>query len=110
MDLKEQYLYNALDRFKEMIRDGQCSKQDISYFCGISKYELNRRGIGVDKHQWLTKEESCELLGISSSTFDRIVRRQILPRGKKIPKERALVWNCEQVEQLRKRILLKSSC
>lgn len=32
----EKYLCSALDRFKEMINNGECSKTDISYFCKMS--------------------------------------------------------------------------
>lgn len=49
MDLKEQFLCSALDRFKEMITNGDCSKADIAYFSNLSKYELDRRGATVDK-------------------------------------------------------------
>lgn len=45
----EKYLCSALDRFKEMISNGECSKTDISYFCKLSQYELDRRGVSVDK-------------------------------------------------------------
>ena len=37
MDLREQFLCSALDRFKEMITNGDCSKADIAYFCNLSK-------------------------------------------------------------------------
>ena len=107
--LKEQFLCNALDRFKEMIMGGECSKQDISYFADLSKYELDRRGVHNEQKQWIDKEEASKLLGISTSTFDRIVRKGGLPRGKKLAGYKSLVWKIEQVEQLNKMMLLKAS-
>lgn len=104
--LKEQYLCSALDRFKEMISNNECSKTDISYFYDLSKYELERRGASVDKKQWVTKEEACKILEVSSSTFDRIVRKERLPRGKKVIRQKALVWKSDIVEQLKEKKLL----
>lgn len=49
LKLKELYLCNALDKFKEMITHNECSKSDITYFYNLSKYELTRRGTKVDK-------------------------------------------------------------
>lgn len=107
MKLKEEFLCNALDRFKQMIVQGECSKADINYFCDFSKHELDRRGASVDKNAWLNKEEASELLGVSTSTFDRMVLKGILPRGKKVVGQNKLVWKCEQIEQLNKMRLLK---
>lgn len=107
MKLKEMYLCSALDRFKEMISNDECSKADIDYFCGLSKYELERRGASVDKKHWLTKEESCRELGLSSSTFDRMVRKGTLSRGKKVYGKKSLLWKREQIEQLKEKMLVK---
>lgn len=108
MKINEQFLCRALDRFKEMITNGECSQTDISYFCNLSKYELGRRGASVDRKQWLTKGESAEALGISTSTFDRIVQRGVLPRGKKTARQKNLLWKREEVEELKKQMLLKA--
>ena len=109
MKFKVQYLCSALDRFKEMILNGIYSKQDISFFADMFKYELDRHNIEADKKQWITKEEASEILGISTSTFDRIVLKGYLPRGKKVVKQKTLLWNLEQIEQYKKTMLLKAN-
>lgn len=109
MKLKEEFLCNALDRFKQMILGGECSKQDILHYVDESKYILDRYGTGVGKKPWLTKEEASNMLGISTSTFDRIVLRGGLPRGKKIIRQKNLVWKSEQVEQFKCMMLLRQS-
>ena len=73
LKLKELYLCNALDKFKEMITHNECSKSDIAYFYNLSKYELTRRGTKIDKKEWFTKIEASQELSISTSTFDRLV-------------------------------------
>lgn len=103
----EKYLCSALDRFKEMISNGECSKTDISYFCKLSQYELDRRGVSVDKKGWLTKKEVSKALRISTSTLDRFVRKGILQKGKKVIHQKELLWKSEEVEQLKYRMLLK---
>ena len=108
MTNKEQFLFSALDLFKDMIKNGECSKQDINYFCDFSKRELDNRGASVGKKQWLTKEEASEILGVSTSTFDRYVLKGGLPRGKKILGQKNLVWKREQVEQCKILMLLKA--
>lgn len=108
MTNKEQFLFSALDLFKDMIKNGECSKQDINYFCDFSKRELDNRGASVGKKQWLTKEEASEILGVSTSTFDRYVLKGGLPRGKKILGQKNLVWKREQVEQCKMLMLLKA--
>ena len=108
MTNKEQFLFSALDLFKDMIKNGECSKQDINYFCDFSKRELDNRGASVSKKQWLTKEEASEILGVSTSTFDRYVLKGGLPRGKKILGQKNLVWKREQVEQCKMLMLLKA--
>lgn len=109
MTLKEQFLYNAMDVFKQLIVNGECSKQDINYFCDFSKRELDNRGASVGEKKWITKEEASEILGVSTSTFDRYVLKGGLPRGKKLMGHKALVWKREQVEQLKMLMLLKAN-
>lgn len=103
----EKYLCSALDRFKEMINNGECSKTDIFYFCKMSQYELDRRGVSVDKKRWLTKKEVSKELCISTSTLDRFVRKGILKKGRKVIHHKELLWQCEEVEQLKRSMLLK---
>ena len=109
MTQKENFLYSALEIFKDMIKNGECSNQDINYFYNFSKRELDNRGASVGKKQWLTKEEASEILGVSTSTFDRIVLKGGLPRGRKIQGKKSLVWKREQVEQLKTLMLLKGN-
>lgn len=109
MGLKEKFLCGALEVFKGMIENGECSKQDINYFCDFSKRELDNRGASVGKKQWVTKEEASDILCVSTSTFDRIVLKGGLPRGKKIAGKKCLVWKREQVEQCKMLMLLKSN-
>ncbi len=106
MDLREQFLCSALDRFKEMIANGDCSKADITYFSNLSKYELDRRGASVDKKGWLTKVEASQELGVSTSTFDRMILKGVLSRGKKVVHQKSLVWKCDEIEQLKRMMLL----
>lgn len=108
MTQKESFLCSALDLFKEAIKNGECSKQDIAHFADMSKYEMDRRGMSIGKKTWLTKEEASEILGISTSTFDRNVLKGGLPRGKKIVGQKSLVWRREQVEQCKVLMLLKA--
>lgn len=109
MTQKENFLYDALDIFKDMIKNGECSKQDISHFVDMSKYELDRRGASVGKKSWLSKIDASNVLGVSTSTFDRIVLNGGMPRGRKVVGQRNLVWRREQVEQLKNIMLLKGT-
>jgi len=109
MDIKEKYLFNALGRFKEMVANGECSKQDIAYWCGVSGYELDRRGASAGESGWVTKSEASKMMNVSTSTFDRIVLSGGLPRGKKVYREKALRWKREDVEQCKRMMMLKSS-
>lgn len=77
MEHKAKFLYDALEVFKDMVQKGECSKQDISYWCSVSGYELERRGASVGQQRWLTKEESSKMLNVSTSTFDRIVLAEL---------------------------------
>ena len=106
-DVKKEYLCNALDRFKEMVENDECSKIDIAYFCNFSKRELELREVKADKKQWLTKEEASRELGVSTSTFDRNVLNGRLPRGKKRTGQKTLLWKRKQIEQLKEMILLR---
>lgn len=108
MTNKENYLCKALDAFKELVKSGECSKQDVSYFCEFSKRELDNRGASVDEKKWITKDEASRMLGISTSTFDRYVAKGGLPKGKKVVGRKSLVWKREQVEQLKVLMLLKA--
>ena len=108
MTNKESYLYSALDVFKELIKNGECSKQDINYYCDFSKRELDNRGASVGEKIWVTKIEASKMLCVSTSTFDRIVKQGGLPRGKKVLGQKNLKWKREQVEQLQKLMLLKA--
>lgn len=104
---REIYLCNALDKFKEMISNGECSKTDIEYFCNLSKYELDRRGTAIDKKEWFTKKEVSESLSLSTSTIDRMVRRGLLSKGRKVLHRSSLLWKADEVEQLKQLMLLK---
>ena len=107
MKLKEDYLCSALEQFIKMVRGKECSKQDILHYVDESKYILDRYGVSIGKKLWLTKEEASGILGISTSTFDRLVLKGVLPRGKKIVGQNKLVWKAEQIEQLNRMKLLK---
>ena len=109
MQLKEEYLCSALDKFKEMLSHGVCSKADVNYFCNLAKYELDRRGTSVEKIDWLTKKEVGKELSLSTSTIDRMIRRGVLPKGKKILHQNSLVWRHDDVEQLKRLMLLKAN-
>ena len=45
MTRKEQFLCDAIDVFKHLIVNGECSKQDINNFCDFSQRELDHRGV-----------------------------------------------------------------
>lgn len=109
MTSKEDYLCKALDALKELVKNGECSKQDVSYFCEFSKRELDSRGASVGENKWITKEEASGMLGVSTSTFDRYVSKGGLPKGKKLMGQKNLVWKREQVEQLKLLMLLKAN-
>lgn len=104
--MKEQYLCNALDKFKEMIKSGDCSRTDILYFYDMTKYELNRRDSSIDKETQLTKKDACKVLSISRATFDRLVYKGILPKGKKVRYRKSLYWSIEDIEHLKQSMLL----
>lgn len=97
LKLKEQYLCKALDRFKEMVIGGICSKQDILHYADVFKYELERYGMSVKSKALVTKDEACKILGVSASTFDRKVLKGIFPRGKKVKGRNNLLWDSEQL-------------
>lgn len=107
MKLKEEFLCKALDKFKQMIVQGECSKADILHYVDESKYIMDRYGTSIGKKLWLTKEEAGNMLGVSTSTFDRMVLKGLLPRGKKVVRQNKLMWKCEQIEQLNRIRLLK---
>lgn len=103
----EQWLCRALDRFKEIVMKGLCSKVDITYFSNLLKYEFERREVSIDEKEWLTKIETSKMLGVSTSTLDRMILRKEFPRGRKIAYQKHLVWKREMVEQYKERMLLK---
>lgn len=105
--LKEEYLCSALDKFKDMINNGECSKADIAYFYNLSKYELERRDTSISKRDWLTKKDASLMLGISISTFDRLIQKGLLSKGKKIIHQHSLVWKCDEVEELKQKMFIK---
>ena len=107
---KQEFLSKALSIFKQLVDSGECSSQDINYWCGVSDYEMERRGVSVGR-KWLSKKEASALIGISRSTFDRIVAQGGLPRGKKIVVgDKRLYWSREEIEQLKRLVLLKRKC
>jgi predicted DNA-binding transcriptional regulator AlpA len=108
MEHKAKFLYDALEVFKDMVQKGECSKQDISYWCSVSDYELERRGASVGQQRWLTKAESSKMLNVSTSTFDRIVLAGGLPKGKKIQGKKNLLWKREDIEQYKRIMLLNA--
>lgn len=108
MEHKAKFLYDALEVFKDMVQKGECSTQDISYWCGVSSYELERRGASVGQQRWLTKAESSKMLNVSTSTFDRIVLAGGLPKGKKIQGKKNLLWKHEDIEQYKRIMLLNA--
>lgn len=91
-----------------MVQKGECSKQDVNYWCGVSGYELERRGASVGIKRWLDKNEASKMLGISTSTFDRIVLAGGISRGKKIQGKKNLLWKREDVEQCKRITLLNA--
>lgn len=107
LKLKEEFLCNALDKFKQMIIHNECSPTDINYFCNFSKRELDMRGVSIDDKQWVNKKEASKMLEVSTSTFDRYVLKGIIPRGKKVKGQKNLMWKVEQLEQLIKFMMLK---
>lgn len=107
-DLQKHFLSSALAVFQDLVDNNECSKQDIAYWSGISKYELERRGVSIGKKCWLTKDEASELLEVSRATFDRIVQSGGIPRGRKVKGKKNLLWNCEDVEEYKRMSLLMS--
>lgn len=48
-------------------------------------------------HIAISKEEVCDMLNISRSRFDDLVREGVLPRGKKVKHKNNLVWYKDEV-------------
>lgn len=46
----------------------------------------------TDKTQRLSKYQACQKLNVSRATFDNLVRKGIIPRGKKIAGYKELFW------------------
>jgi len=107
MTAKEQFISDSFDVFKDMLANNECTKADINRYYEITKYELEHYGASVGKKQWLTKGEAGELLGISTSTFDRIVYNGSLPRGKKIASKKNLLWKLKDIEDFQRMTALR---
>lgn len=103
---KKQFLSEALAIFKGMVDNDECSKQDIEYWSGVSGYELNRRGASVGKKRWYTKDEASDYIGVSRSTFDRIVSGGGVPKGKKMAGKKKLYWKGEELDDYKRMALL----
>lgn len=48
-------------------------------------------------HIVMSKEEVCDMLNLSRSRFDDLVREGVLPRGKKVKHKNNLVWYKDEV-------------
>lgn len=107
MNAKEQFIADSFDVFKDMLENNSCTKADINRYYEITKYELEHYGGSVGKKQWLTKEEASEMLGVSTSTFDRVVLNGSLPRGKKVVGKKNLLWNIKDIEDIKKMVALR---
>jgi len=108
MNAKEQFISDSLDVFKDLLEVHGCTKADINRYYEITKYEREHYGLSVGKKQWLTKDEASELLGISTSTFDRIVLNGGLPRGKKVAGKKNLLWKVKDIEDCKKMMEMRS--
>lgn len=108
MNAKAQFINDSFDVFKEALANNECSKADINRYYEITKYEVEHYGLSVGKKQWLTKEEASEQLGISTSTFDRIVYNGSLPRGKKVAGKKNLLWKVKDIEDFQRMTALRS--
>lgn len=104
---QEQWLCKALDKFKGIILSGLCSKVDVAYLSRLFKYELEKRETDINEKEWLTKIEVSKMLGVSTSTLDRMITRKKFPKGKKIAHQKFLIWKNSEIEQYRKSLLLK---
>ena len=107
MNAKEQFISSSLDVFKDMLANNECTKADINRYYEITKYELEHYGASIGKKQWLTKEEASEALGISTSTFDRIVLGGGLPRGRKVAGKKNLLWKVKDIEDCQRMMELR---
>lgn len=53
----------------------------------------------TDKTQRLSKYQACQKLNISRATFDSLVRKGLIPRGKKIAGYKELFWLEKDLKQ-----------
>lgn len=107
MNAKEEYIAHTLDAFKELLANSGCTKADVNRYYEITKYEMEHYGLSVGKKQWVTKEEASGMLGISTSTFDRIVLNGGLPRGKKVAGKKNLIWKVKDIEDCKRMMELR---
>lgn len=107
MNAKEQFIADSFEVFKDMLKNNSCTKADINRYYEITKYELERYGASVGKKQWITKEEASDMIGVSTSTFDRIVLGGGLPRGKKVVGKKNLLWKLKDIEDFQKMMALR---
>ncbi len=108
MNSKEQFISDSFDVFKELLENNGCTKADINRYYEITKYEMEHYGVSVGKKQWVTKEEASDMMGISTSTFDRIVLNGGLPRGKKVAGKKNLLWKVKDIEDCQRMVALRN--
>lgn len=107
MNAKEQFIADSFEVFKDMLENNSCTKADINRYYEIAKYELEHYGGSVGKRQWLTKDEASDMMGVSTSTFDRIVLGGSLPRGKKVVGKKNLLWKAKDIEDFQRMTALR---
>ena len=54
----------------------------------------------TDKTQRLSKYQACQKLNVSRATFDNLVRKGTIPRGKKIAGYKELFWLEKDLRQV----------
>lgn len=107
MNAKEKFISDSFDVFKDLLENHGCTKADINRYYEITKYEMEHYGVCAGKKQWLTKDEASDMMGISTSTFDRIVLNGGLSRGKKVSGKKNLLWKVKDIEDCQKMMVLK---
>lgn len=50
-----------------------------------------------DNNQWMNKDQACDYLKMSRSTFDANIRCGLIPKGKKIKGWKEKVWTKSQL-------------
>lgn len=107
MNDKAKFISESFGVFKEMLENNTCTKADINRYYEITKYELEHYGASVGRKQWLTKDEASDMLGISTSTFDRIVLNGGLSRGRKVVGKKNLLWRVKDIEDCKRMMALR---